>query len=155
MKGNPVILDHLAVVLGNEMVAINQYYLHSKMLKNWGFTKLAEKMYKESIEEMIHADKLIERILFLEGRPNMEVIGKLSIGKDIPSMFKSDLKIELKAIKDLKNAIHDCDEHQDYASQALFQNIIEEEDPHVEWIESQLKLIDSVGLENYLQSQIA
>ena len=155
MKGNPVILDHLAVVLGNEMVAINQYYLHAKMLKNWGFIKLSEKMYKESIEEMIHADKLIERILFLEGRPNMEVIGKLSIGKDIPSMFKSDLKIELKAIKDLKNAIHDCDEHQDYASQALFQNIIEEEDPHVEWIESQLKLIDSVGLENYLQSQIA
>ena len=155
MKGNPVILDHLAVVLGNEMVAINQYYLHSKMLKNWGFIKLSEKMYKESIEEMIHADKLMERILFLEGRPNMEVIGKLSIGKDIPSMFKSDLKIELKAIKDLKNAIHDCDEHQDYASQALFQNIIEEEDPHVEWIESQLKLIDSVGLENYLQSQIA
>ncbi len=154
MKGNPVILDHLAVVLGNEMVAINQYYLHAKMLKNWGFIKLSEKMYKESIEEMIHADKLIERILFLEGRPNMEVIGKLSIGKDIPSMFKSDLKIELKAIKDLKNAIHDCDEHQDYASQALFQNIIEEEDPHVEWIESQLKLIESVGLENYLQSQI-
>ena len=154
MKGNPVILDHLAVVLGNEMVAINQYYLHAKMLKNWGFIKLSEKMYKESIEEMIHADKLIERILFLEGRPVMEVIGKLAIGKDIPKMFENDLKLELKAIKDLKNAIHDCDEHQDYASQALFQNIIEEEDPHVEWLESQLKLIESVGLENYLQSQI-
>jgi bacterioferritin len=154
MKGNPVILDHLAVVLGNEMVALNQYYLHAKMLKNWGFIKLSEKMYKESIEEMIHADKLIERILFLEGRPVMEVIGKLAIGTDVPKMFHNDLKLELKAINDLKAAIHDCDEHKDYVSQSLFQNIIDQEDPHVEWLESQLKLIESVGLENYLQSQI-
>lgn len=154
MKGSDIVLGHLAVVLGNEIIALNQYYLHSKILKNMGFLKASEKMYKESIEEMQHADKLIERILFLEGRPNMDLNRKLSIGQDIPKMFKNDLELEHKAIQDLKSAIIDSEKEKDFVSHDLFQSILDQEEPHVEWIEAQLKLIDSVGLENYLQSQI-
>jgi bacterioferritin len=153
MKGNATVLKHLSIALENEIVALNQYYLHSKMLKNWGFLKLADKLYQESIEEMKHADVLIERILFLEGRPNME-LSKLNIGSTVPKMLEKDLKLEQKAIKDLKAAIIDSDKHKDFASQAVFQQILEEEEPHVEWIEAQIGLIGKLGLENYLQSQV-
>jgi bacterioferritin len=153
MKGNATVLKHLSIALENEIVALNQYYLHSKMLKNWGFLKLADKLYQESIEEMKHADVLIERILFLEGRPNME-LSKLNIGSTVPKMLEKDLKLELKAIKDLKAAIVDCDKHKDFASQSIFQQILDQEDPHVEWIEAQIGLIDKLGLEIYLQSQL-
>ena len=154
MKGSDVVLSHLDVILGNELVAINQYYLHYKMLKNWGFIKASEKLYEESIEEMKHADSLMERILFLEGKPKMELIGKLAIGSDVPNIYEKDLQLEYKAIKDLKAAIVDSEKEKDFVSQALFQKIIDEEEPHIEWMESQLKLIELVGLENYLQSQI-
>jgi bacterioferritin len=153
MKGNATVLKHLSIALENEIVALNQYYLHSKMLKNWGFIKLADKYYQESIEEMKHADVLIERILFLEGRPNME-LSKLNIGSTVPKMFDKDLKLEQKAIKDLKAAIIDSDKHKDFASQSIFQQILDEEEPHVEWIEAQIGLIDKLGLEIYLQSQL-
>ncbi len=153
MKGNATVLKRLSIALENEIVALNQYYLHSKMLKNWGFLKLADKYYQESIEEMKHADVLIERILFLEGRPNME-LSKLNIGSTVPKMLEKDLKLELKAINDLKSAIVDCDKHKDFASQSIFQQILDQEDPHVEWIEAQIGLIDKLGLEIYLQSQL-
>ena len=153
MKGNATVLKHLSITLENEIVALNQYYLHSKMLKNWGFIKLADKYYQESIEEMKHADVLIERILFLEGRPNME-LSKLNIGSTVPKMLEKDLKLELRAIKDLKSAIIDCDKVSDFASQSIFQQILDQEDPHVEWIETQIGLIQKLGLENYLQSQL-
>lgn len=153
MKGNATVLKHLSQALENELVAISQYYLHSKMLKNWGFMKLSEKYYKESMEEMNHADTLMERILLLGGRPDMS-LGDLNIGSTVPKMFQKDLKLEQKAIKDLKAAIIDSDKHEDFASQAIFQKILEEEEPHVEWIEAQIGLIDKLGLENYLQSQV-
>ena len=148
------IIAHLNKILKNELTAINQYFLHAKILKNQGFAKLAAKEHHESIDEMKHADKLIERILFLEGMPNLQDLGKLFIGETVPEMMKCDLKMEEIASEDLKKAIVICEENRDFVSADLLHAILESEEEHIDWLKKQLNLIDSVGLENYLQSGI-
>ena len=154
MKGDKKVIAFLNKVLGNELVAINQYFLHSRMYKDWGLKELAEHEYEESIDEMKHADKLIERILFLEGLPNLQDLGKLLVGENTEEMLKCDLKLELKAIPDLKEGIAYCEEVADYVSRDLFKHILESEEEHVDWLEPQLSLIKRVGLQNYQQSKM-
>jgi len=154
MKGNSTIIQHLNKILFNELIAINQYFLHSRMLNDWGLKKLGHKEYKESIEEMEHADKLIERILFLEGVPNMQDLGKLRIGENTKEILECDLALEHDAIPDLRAAIAEAETLQDYVSREIFESILENEEEHVDWLETQLGLIDKVGIENYLQSQM-
>lgn len=154
MKGDAKVIAYLNTVLGNELVAINQYFLHSRMYKDWGLKELAEHEYEESIDEMKHADKLIERILFLEGIPNLQDLGKLLIGENTKEMLECDLKLEMKAIPDLREAIAYCESVKDYVSRDLFQHILDDEEEHVDWLETQLGLIDKVTLENYLQSKM-
>lgn len=154
MKGDSKVIEHLNTVLGNELVAINQYFLHAKMYKDWGLQVLADKEHHESIDEMKHADQLIERILFLEGLPNLQKLGQLMIGENTEEMLQSDLKLELIAIPDLQKAIVYCESIQDFVSRDLFQSILDSEEDHVDWLETQLSLIEKVGLQNYLQSQI-
>lgn len=152
MKGDAKVIQFLNKVLGNELIAINQYFLHSRMYKNWGLKELSEHEYKESIDEMKHADKLTERILFLEGVPNFQDLGKLLIGENPEEVIKCDLKLELKAIPVLKDAIAHCETVRDYISRELFEDILESEEDHVDWLETQLSLIEQVGIQNYLQS---
>ena len=154
MKGDPKVLVHLNKALGNELIAINQYFLHARMYKDWGLKELADKEYHESIDEMKHADLLVERILFLEGIPNMQDLGKLMIGENVKEMLSCDLKLELKAIPDLKAGIQYCESVQDYVSRDVLMHILESEEEHVDWLETQLSLIERVGLENYQQSQM-
>ena len=154
MKGDATVIEHLNRVLKNELTAINQYFLHSRMLKDWGFTKLGDHENEESIDEMKHADLIIERVLFLEGLPNLQDIGKLRIGEDVPEILQCDLDLELDAIPDLRAAIAYCENHKDYVSRELFDEILTSEEDHVDFLETQLELVAKLGVENYLQTQV-
>jgi len=154
MKGDKKVIEFLNKALVNELTAINQYFLHARMYKNWGFAKLNEKEYHESIDEMKHADLLIERILFLEGLPNLQDLGKILIGENPLEMLICDLKLEHEAIPPLRDAIAYCEEVKDYVSREIFEHILENEEEHVDWLETQLELIEQIGLQNYLQSQM-
>lgn len=155
MKSDPQVIKHLNTILANELVAINQYFLHSRMYQDWGLAALAKQEYEESIDEMKHADQLIKRILFLEGIPNLQDLGKLLIGENVQEMLSMDLQLELKAIPDLKDAIAYCETVKDYVSRDLLRSILDSEEEHVDWLETQLSLIKKVGLENYTQKQMA
>ncbi|MCC4800897.1 bacterioferritin [Enterovibrio norvegicus] len=154
MKSDPKIIQHLNKALGNELIAINQYFLHARMYKDWGLKVLADKEYEESIDEMKHADDLIERILFLEGIPNLQDLGKLRIGEDTKEILECDLALEMDAIPDLRDAIEYAESVRDYVSRDLFNHILEDEEEHVDWLETQLGLIDKVGIQNYNQVQM-
>ena len=154
MKGDLRVIEFLNCVLRNELTAINQYFLHSRMFKDWGLEGLGDYEFQESVDEMKHADQLIERILFLEGLPNVQDIGKLRIGEHTLEMLECDLALEMEAIPDLREAIDYSESCKDYVSRDLFDSILESEEEHVDWLETQLDLIVKVGIENYQQSQI-
>jgi len=154
MKGHAKIISHLNTVLCNELTAINQYFLHYRMYKHWGYKELAEHEYKESIDEMKHADRLIERILFLEGLPNLQKLGKLLVGEGPKEALACDLKLELAAVPDLKAGIVDAEKVGDYVSRDLFTSILESEEEHIDWLETQLGLVDQLGAVPYLQTKV-
>ena len=155
MRGDAKVIEYLNKVLGNELVAINQYFLHAKMYQDWGFKELGAHEYHESIDEMKHADKLTERILFLEGLPNFQDMGRLMIGENVQEMLGCDLKLEMIAHVDLKDAVAYCESVCDYVSRDLFADILSSEEEHIDWLETQLSLIENVGLQNYMQSAMA
>ena len=154
MKGDPQVITHLQAQLKNELTAINQYFLHYRMLKHWGFDKLAKKEYDESIGEMKHADWLMDRIFMLDGLPNLQDLGKLNVGETVPEIVKSDLGMELGAQNTIKAGIAHCESVRDYVSRDLLQKILDDTEEHLDFLEKQLELIEKVGLPNYLQSQM-
>ena len=154
MQGDPRVIEHLNRALYNELIAINQYFLHAKMLKNWGIKELAEHEYKESIEEMKHADMLADRILFLEGLPNFQALGKLRIGENPTEILQCDLSLELEALPALRAAIAHCEGIGDAVSRKLFTDILHSEEEHIDWIETQLSVIDRIGEPNYLLTKL-
>jgi bacterioferritin len=154
MKGDPAILDQLNKILTNELTAINQYFLHSRMLRNWGFKELEEVEYNESMGEMKDADHLVNRILFLEGLPNLQHLHRLRIGENVQELLRADLDLEIASRKDLLEAIATCERVHDFRSRDILTEILEGEEEHIDWIETQLGLIERVGLESYLQRQI-
>ena len=154
MKGDPKTIEFLNKALFNELTAINQYFLHAKMLKNWGLKELAEHEYHESIDEMKHADKLSDRILFLDGLPNFQALGKLRIGENPKELLQCDLALELEAVPLLRDGIAHCEQVGDYITRQLFADILDSEEEHIDWIETQLSLIERLGEQNYLLTKI-
>src|SRR5210317_402468 len=154
MKGDRKVIEFLNAVLRNELAAINQYFLHSRMYKDKGLMELANHEYEESLDEMKHADQLIERILFLEGLPRMQEIGKLRIGENVKEMLECDLNLEMDALPELQDAIEYCEEVRDFVSRDLFDSILASEEEHVDWLETQLGLIEQMGIENYTQAKM-
>jgi bacterioferritin len=153
MHGDSRVIELLNLVLRNELTAINQYFLHSRQLSHWGVTKLGEREYKESLDEMKHADEIIKRVLFLGGLPNLQDLGKLLIGEDVKELLQCDLKLEEKAIPDLRGAIAHAESVQDYVTRDLLRTILDAEEEHVDFIEIQLDLIERMGMANYVQLQ--
>ncbi len=154
MESEPKTIEYLNLILKNELTAINQYFLHSKIFKNWGYNSLAQKEYQESIDEMKHADQIMDRILFLEGLPNLQDLNHLQIGEDVPQALQGDLQMEFIAVKDLKDTIKYAESVEDYITRDLAKSILASEEEHIDWLETQLNLIKNLGVQNYLQSII-
>ena len=154
MDGEPVVIEQLNLILKNELTAINQYFLHARMLKDWGLMRLASKVYEESIGEMKHADLIIERILMLNGLPNLQDLGRLSIGENVPEMLDADLSVEKQNQRMLKDAINVCEQHRDFVTRSIFSTILDDTEEHIDWIETQQGLIEKTGLQNYQQEQM-
>ena len=154
MQGDATVIQQLNLILKNELTAINQYFLHARMLKNWGLKRLADKVYEESIGEMKHADLLVERILMLDGLPNLQDLGKLQIGEDVPEVFQCDMRSEVNNQGFLKEAVAICEEKRDYVSREILENILDDTEEHIDWIETQQTRINLAGLPNYIQEHM-